>query len=254
MEPTALFEPEGDVFLPTELAQSPWGPVGMNGAAIAGLIGYLVERAIGAEPMILARLTIDILSVAPREPTIGRVTDVKSGRRLRLLDVELVVAGRTVARASALLMRRSETPPVGGELCWPLPDGLPPLVRPGDTYLGGRLQRRIVHGRLNQAGPGAMWVKLGMDVIAGTPLSPLCHAVVAGDFGSMIGSSHDLSQWTFPNVDITLHFSRHPRGEWLMIEATSESAGNGLIATTTTFADVDGIYCRGHQSLFLQSR
>ncbi|MET0138031.1 MAG: hypothetical protein ABW192_06585 [Sphingobium sp.] len=51
-----------------------------------------------------------------------------------------------------------------------------------------------------------------------------------------------------------MHFSRMPRGKWLLIDALTETAGNGLAIVSSVFSDRDGVYARGHQALFLSPR
>lgn len=60
--------------------------------------------------------------------------------------------------------------------------------------------------------------------------------------------------FTFTKVDIVIHFTRMPRGEWLLIDAQTETAGNGLGIASSAFSDGDGVYARGHQALFISPR
>ena len=99
-----------------------------------------------------------------------------------------------------------------------------------------------------------MWVKFDIEMAAGTPMSPLVRAAMLGDMGSAIGSSFPVRDWTFPNLDISIHFNRAPRGEWVLLESLTEGAGNGLAIVSSTFMDRDGVYARGHQTLFLEPR
>ena len=91
-------------------------------------------------------------------------------------------------------------------------------------------------------------------MVAGVSLSPLVRATMLGDMGGAIGSALPVKGFTFPNLDIAIHFNRMPRGEWLLIDALTESAGNGLAIVSSVFSDREGVYGRGHQILFVTPR
>ncbi|MCZ7576472.1 MAG: hypothetical protein M5U18_05260 [Dehalococcoidia bacterium] len=44
--PDAIFIREGDTFVPTELARSPWGPQLLHGGPPAGLLARAIEHAV----------------------------------------------------------------------------------------------------------------------------------------------------------------------------------------------------------------
>jgi len=44
--PDAIFIPEGDTFVPTDLARSPWGPNLLHGGPPAGLLARAIEHAV----------------------------------------------------------------------------------------------------------------------------------------------------------------------------------------------------------------
>lgn len=250
--PAAYFLPTATGFAPTEAAASPWDPAHLSGVAIGGLLAHAIDGMSGV--MSVARLTIDILGTAPRIESMVTVSTRRDGSRLKLVEVELSADGRVSARATALLVRATETPPVESPLAYPPPESFPDASPSGRPALRGAIQRRIVHGDFRTSGPGAMWSRTDIAMVAGTSLSPLVRATMLGDMGSAIGSALPVRDFTFPNVDIAIHFSRMPRGEWLLIDALTETAGNGLAIVSSAFSDRDGIYARGHQVLFVSPR
>jgi len=250
--PKAYFEPTETGFLPTEAAASPWDGAHLSGVAIGGLLAHAIDGVSG--DMSVARLTIDILGTAPSTESIVTVTTRRDGSRIKLVEAELSSQGRVSARATALLVRVIETPPVESPLAYPPPESFADSGPTGRTALRGAFQRRIVHGDIRASGPGAMWSRIDIAMVAGTPLSPLVRSAMVGDMGSAIGSALPVKGFTFPNLDIAIHFSRMPRGEWLLIDALTETAGNGLAIVSNTFSDRDGVYARGHQVLFVSPR
>src|SRR3546814_15348935 len=63
---------------------------------------------------------------------------------------------------------------------------------------------------------------------------------MAADFGSGTSSYVDWREWSFANVDISLHLTRMPEGEWIRIAAETDGAGNGIAIVHARLADERG--------------
>ncbi|MET0371631.1 MAG: thioesterase family protein [Sphingobium sp.] len=244
----------GDAFLPTRLAASPWERGKQNGVGLGGLSTFLIETIPTPTDMTTARLTIDILAAAPMEETFGRTRVLREGKRIQMVEAELVVGDRAVARATALRVRREESPLIPEANPYPAPDSVPDSDFMGQQAFGGTLDTRLVSGALREPGPGVLWVRFGHDHVIDEPLSPLLRAAILGDFGGGLGSVLDVNAWSYANLDITLHFTRQPVGEWLLIDAATASAGNGVGRSDMILADTSGPFARAHQTLFVAPR
>src|SRR5947199_377466 len=99
----ALFVPEGERFLPTELCRGPWSPDAQHGGPPAALLARAVERLGGGDGMQVARLTVELLRPVPATDWI----------RLR---VPLVVGERT-----SPLSRVAAAADFGNGVSWVLP-------------------------------------------------------------------------------------------------------------------------------------
>src|SRR3546814_5271344 len=64
----------------------------------------------------------------------------------------------------------------------------------------------------------------------------------------------DWREWSFANVDISLHLTRMPEGEWIRIAAETDGAGNGIAIVHARLADERGEIGHAHQTLFLDRR
>ena len=245
---SAFYEISGSHFVPTDIAVSPWNRNGQSGIALGGLAAHVIGQVPTPAAMHTARISIDIFGVVPRAPVEHRVRILREGRRVQLVDVELLVDGRVQARMTALRARIADSPPIEPPLAHPLPD-------PARNH--SKLPWVEIHtlaGGFSQIGPGAQWVKLNASVVAGQPLTPLEQVAMIADFGSGAAPLVSPKTWTFANLDIAAHMTRLPRGEWLLIDVVSASSGNGQGIVHSRLGDVDGMFGHAHQTVFLDPR
>nr|WP_281061208.1 thioesterase family protein [Sphingobium sp. Sx8-8] len=236
------------------MARSPWEKGKQNGVALGGLATFLMEDVPTPAPMMTTRLTIDILGAAPHAPTEGQVRIVRDGMRLQLVESQLLVEGRTVARATALRVRLAESPVYGDTQSYPPPESVEPSPFMDARAFGGTMETRLVSGGLREPGPGVLWVRFNHEHVAGTPLSPLLRVTSLADFGGGLGSEVSIDQWTYMNLDISVHLLRPPVGEWMLADASTSSAGRGVGRSDMIIADRDGPFARAHQMLFIAPR
>ena len=246
-----LFELVQGAYAPTVLAVGPWDRRMQNGVAINALVAHVVEQTPCLVPMVTARLVTDILKPARMAPVTARVDIQREGTRLQLLQVELMQENVTVVRASALRVRIGESPQTPAPIHPVAPTGLPPLNRNGSP-LAAISETRLEYGGVHEIGPGLVWSRISGDIVPGVPISPFVHTAMAADFGSGTSSYVSWREWSYPNVDISLHLARMPRGEWIRVQATTESAGNGIAVVDTRLADEEGEFGHAHQTLFME--
>ena len=128
--PEAFFTVDGDSYLPGVMTRGPWGAA-LGGQNVGGLLAWGIERS-GIDPDLQpARFTVDLLSPVLPEPVRILTTVQREGRRIKLVDGTLLQKGKTVARASALFLRRGEHPE--GEV-WSAPMEMPPLPTQTDGF------------------------------------------------------------------------------------------------------------------------
>lgn len=247
----AFFERDGDSYQPTGMTRSPWSASAINGAAIGGLLGHLIDEAVAGSGKHVARFTVDILGEVPHGRIESRTRWLREGRRIAMVETELLAGDRVGARATALCVATRDTMPVVEPNPFPRFDTLEPgeFFMPG--FFGGVPDVRPVRGKVMETGPGTVWLKFNVDLIAGEDMPPLARAAIIADFGVGVGNVLPRKDWTFPNLDIGIHFLRMPVGEWLMMDSITETAGNGHALARSMFADEEGIYARGQQILFV---
>jgi acyl-coenzyme A thioesterase PaaI-like protein len=246
--PEALFTVDGDSYLPGGMTQGPWGAA-MGGQIVGGLLAWGIERS-GIEPDLQpARFTVDLLRPVLLEPVQIQTSVQRDGRRIKLLDGTLVQNGKTVARASALFLRRGDHP--DGRV-WSTPVRMPPLPTdsasfPPDMpfFIWGYGTTRegtagIATGEWEQSHSQKFaWARVFRPMVQGHPLTPFTRLAFVGDVTS------SLTHWgtgglRYINADYSVTASRLPDGEFVGLAAHSHYGAAGVATGAATLFDRHG--------------
>jgi hypothetical protein len=257
----AVFIPDGDRFVPTDLARGPWNREAQHGGAPSALLARSVERYADGERMLVTRLTIELLRPVPIEPLRVRERMLRPGRKVQLIEASLHAGDVEVARCTALRIRRShlDLPP---ELAvWPAPAG-PNVGRSGGpsrfgdaeaAYHSHAVEHRFVAGGFDQAGPATDWIRLRVPLVADEQTSPLCRVAAAADFGNGVSwVLNPAAGYLFINPDLTIHLHRYPAGEWVCLDAVTFVQPEGIGMAESRIYDEQGPIGRAVQSLLLE--
>ena len=245
------FIPDGEGFDPSGLARNPWFSNAVAGGPIAALIGHVIEAA-GFDPGFeICRLTIDILGVVPRRTLVPRITPVRKGRQAQLHRIELFAGEKLVVQAHVLHARQLDTPPFPAAQPHPAAEEVADdnfLIGAG---MAGAIKTRPIMGGVRKPGRGVSWMRMDGEVVQGMAVSPFVKACLFADFGNGVGSATHAHEWSYANLDISIQFFRMPRGDWFLLDAQTEGAGNGHAVAQSIFADSDGVYAKGTQTIFV---
>jgi acyl-CoA thioesterase len=245
--PEAFFTVDGDSYLPGVLTRGPWG-AGMGGQIVGGLLAWGIERS-GIHPDFQpARLTVDLLRPVLLEPVQIQTSVQREGRRIKLVDGTLVQNGKTVARASALFLRRGDHP---DGMVWSAPVQMPPLPTDSDDFpaelpffiwgYGGspaRGSRGMTEWEQSHSQKFA-WARVFRPMVQGHPLTPFSRLAFVGDITS------SLTHWgtgglRYINADYTVTASRLPDGEYVGLAAQSHYSTAGVATGAATLFDRHG--------------
>lgn len=244
--PEAFFTVDGDRFVPGPAAQGPWGAT-VSGHIVGGLLGWAIEREQTDAQLQPARLTVDLLRPTFMEPVEIRTTVRREGKRIKVVDAEILQRDEVVSRASAVLLRRSEHP--DGRV-WsdpvtmpPLPDesATPEIAMPfllwayGSTGAVGTLGGTSVEWEQDSVQKFA-WVREIRPLITGVETTPFTRAALAGDVTSA------LTHWgtgglRYINADFTISLSRLPVGEHIGLAAQAHHGDAGVASGAATLFD-----------------
>lgn len=254
----ALYLPDGDRFLPTQLTAGPWSPDAQHGGPVAALVVRAIERH-EAGDFLAARLTLELLRPVPLAPLAVRTRTTRPGRKVQLVEAHVEADGVEVARATGLRIRRA---PVV------LPEGLPPSApapAPGpedavrhepwggwEGFHNAGAELRFASGGFFQPGPATAWIRLTVPVVAGEAPTGAMRAAAAADFGNGISSVLPFGTWVFINPDLTVSLHREPVGEWICLRARTTPTSIGVGLAEGDLFDVDGAVGRSQQSLVVE--
>ena len=257
--PDAIFVPDGDRWVPTEAALSPWTAEGLHGSAPTMLLARELERMPADQPMFVSRLTVELLRTFGMVPL--RVTSrvLRPGRKVQLLEASLWNGETEVVRATGLRIKLEdvELPPLESE---PPPGPLASTEAAAQRELGRAayhthgVEIRMLPGVALAFGPKWAWFRLRQPVVPGEEPSPLQRVCAAADFPNGISRVVDPRQTIFINPDLTIHLHRLPEGEWVCVDARSFLEPHGTGMAEGALYDERGRLGRSLQSLLVESR
>jgi hypothetical protein len=245
--PGALFEREGDRFIPSHLTQGPWSADAQFGGAAAALLATVVEEVPTLVPQHVARLTVDLLRPVPVRPLTVECRIVREGKRIQVIAAAIVADGLEVARCSALRLRLVDLGALALPQGEPRSEPRPDLVRPYRDPVPDREPPGVAgaaefahDGERDQFFVGPTWVRMKVPVLAGQAASPLARMAFTADFASGIGQPRHLPLRGI-NADLSLHVIRYPEAEWLCFTGTGWTGTQGIGHSQAQLSDHVGV-------------
>src|SRR5687768_14940584 len=106
----ALFEIDGDRYVPTGLARGPWSPDAQHGGPPAALLTRAVEAVDAPVAMQVARATFELLRPVPLVALTVSTEVLRPGKKVQLVGASLRAGDTEVMRATVLRIRAAELP------------------------------------------------------------------------------------------------------------------------------------------------
>jgi hypothetical protein len=157
------------------------------------------------------------------------------------VEATLAHAGRAAVLARAWLLQPGATPHLSATA---LPRIPPPAdVPPWDAstvWPGGFIASAEVRRRQLEPGRAAFWVRTPVPLIAGEDVSALARAAGLLDIANGMTVRVSPQEVAFPNLDLTAHLFRSPRGDWVGFDTTVSFGAGGLGVTSSVLHDAEG--------------
>lgn len=257
-------DPHGEKFRATDLSRGTWSAAIQHGGPVSGLLTRALERCEQRDDTRLSRVVIDLLGPVPADGDLWvRSKLERGGKQIELVTAEMLALGpdgepRPVARASAWRLQQIDTAALAHA-----PTPLPcPRSDAHDRDLKARgWDRNYVHSvewlwltEKLAPGPGESWIRPIGDLVAGEPMTPLERLFAVADCANGIGSSLDISKWTFLNTDLAVHVFRVPQGDWIGIRAETSYGPDGIGTTIGTLFDEQSAVGSIQQTVLVRPR
>jgi hypothetical protein len=237
--PTSFFVADGDSVVPTQLAASPWGPV-LHGRMSGGLAARAAQQALTEDPdLICTRLTIDMFKSAPLTPMQVSTKTVRSGRRIKVLEVTVEQNGVAIGQGKFVLLRRSEQPEGTFRETPGWAAQAPGQLGPPDRSMFSGLDGATAGHRWTaphqswrvsgSSGPqsAGTWVRDVVPLVDGEPLTPIIRLGLAGDLASGEANASDRGLH-FINADYTVYLGRELQGEYIGLQPYGHVSDRGV--------------------------
>jgi len=225
-----FFRKRGDAFIATPASRGPWSDTMLHGRVIAGLLAFQIEQEHGDPGMLPARLTVDMYRAPDFSPVEIKTQVVRSGQRIKVIDAEFLSNGKSMGRASCLMLRRTQNSPgkVWSPPSWqvPRPDELSDAQPFGDGT-GPAWRIRTIRGAMGTFAQRSVWMSENRELVEGFPLTPFTRVGLISDFASPCANIGD-APLGYINVDATVYLHRLPRGEWIGMETMNHHATDGV--------------------------
>lgn len=252
MEPSAYFVRLDDHrFRATEHTSGAWSVTEQHISPMTGLVAHEMERVAADDGKLVARLCLDILGVIAVDDFEVTASVVRPGRTVSLVEARVTQAGRPAAIARAWRLSASDTTEVAGGEPDPMPnpDDVPTWdmtsVWPGG-YIASLDVRRTAD---TEPGRTRAWVRSPLDLVADEPVGEVPRWLALLDTANGLSVRRSPKEWMFPNVDLTVHLHRQPRGPWVGFDTTVTFGADGLGLTDSGLHDQHGPVGRAAQAL-----
>lgn len=245
-----------DVYESTDLTRSNWGPL-QHGSPPLALLTREIERLIDGSGQRIARLGLDILGAVPIAPVRVRARVQRPGRRIRLLEAEMLTIDddRPVARLSAWALATSDSAAVASDRHSPLTMG--PSLPPPAWFDGADGYAESVKWRVQPDSPdGAAvgWLTPQVHLVDAEPTTALQRLAMVVDSANGVGAALDVADYMFMNTDTVVHLHREPAGEAFGLRARASIGPDGVGVTSAELFDRTGCIGTSAQALLVQRR
>jgi acyl-coenzyme A thioesterase PaaI-like protein len=254
---TGFYEPlEAGRFRSLPHTRGPWDPAFQHAGPPAALLGRAVERCEPRDGFVIARATFDILRPVPVADLEVSARVVRPGRSVELLEGELTVESEPVMSVRAWRVKATPAPDVDRDAPPPpRPDEATPLPpEMADFGYGHAVELRFVAGGWWERRPATVWTRMRVPLVAGEEPTGVQRVLAVADSGNGVSAVLPFDRWLFINTELTVHFRRPPRGEWICLDAETSIAAGGAGLARSVLSDDDGVVAQGAQALLVAPR
>lgn len=246
---------DAETFVATGATASPWDARMQHGGPPTALIAHAIAAAHPRDDVRIARVASEFLGAIPIGTMRVRTRVARPGRRIEMIEATIEIDGRdaVTARVWRIAVQPLGTVPPGATPPEPVP-AVPddkPVPRWLDFGYANAVEWRFVHGGY-APGPAAAWGRPRIPLVAGEETAPVERALLLADSANGISGELRMGEWLFVPPSLSIAFERYPATEWVLLDARTTMASDGLGVTTLRLADERGWIGYGTQALFIE--
>lgn len=242
--PTALFEHDGEKYLPLPVSRSPWKAGRLNGVAITGLLAHSAENTlttVDAADFVPARFTAIMFRSAADAPSTVRSRVLQASARVVVVESDFCQEDAVLARATTLALKPSATPP---GIVWspdePAPEAPPagmnrvvdspmmPLFASANGWSDDFAQHQ-------NSGRHTVWQQ-PVHVLRGSEPRAFESLAAMADITNMVTNWGDRGIHHI-NSDVSLTLARRPVGTRFGVRATDRVESDGIAVCSAEVVD-----------------
>jgi acyl-CoA thioesterase len=253
MKPEPVFAQDGDGWQPHAEAAGPFR--GLHGGAVSGLtVGVMEERARAEGWGTPLTASVFILRPSPLEKLHVKVEPLRIGGRIAMVESLLFAGDKLIAKATGAFVKPIEAPELARVAQGPSPVD-PSFMAPWQRTRGPQHTTFFDALDIRDDGKGTKWGRMLRPMLPfDTPFASLFALADNGTPYWLSGTEFWPPPWGFPNIDITVHVSRAPVGQWVGVTPTSDWRDDGMGLTDARLFDEQGMLGHGCQTVVITPR
>ena len=269
MQDEAFFEPLDDdgttlTVRSTTHAIGPWDPGALHAGPPSALLHTAMRRHHPHDNRIPTRISYEILRPVPIGQLRAETVIRRPGGKVELVHATLSAGDGKVVMTAAEWRIRADGPDLGAGIegdPLPGPEGLEPTTTffrevEHAGYVEA-MEVRFVAGGWSPPGPAVGWMRMRPGaLLAGEAPTGVDRLLVAADSGNGLSARSGTGtalgpMGIFINVDLTVHLTRVPTGEWIGLDAHTVLTDHGVGLAHSVLHDLEGPVGRASQSLLV---
>jgi acyl-coenzyme A thioesterase PaaI-like protein len=237
----------GEHLVPTRAAESHWYPDMLRGPAIALALARGVEVAVADRTDVrISRFTVDMHSPVPKRPLSLRTRILREGRRLLLVEADLMAEESVFSRARALLLSAGEQTGKQNLQSWNNPEAPVPPCRleieqnkEGRQYWSEEAGWTGANGAHENGSRKAVWV-VSKERVKGERLSPFQLISSAADLANQVVNTNSLGL-AHINADVSISIARLPLDDEIGVASLTRVEAGSVVVGSALLYDRRGI-------------
>lgn len=235
--------PGGDIITPLPPAAGNWGAGRLRGMAVSGILARAAERALPVSDLRPIRWTLDLCRRASMDRCDIEASVIRTGRRLALVEANLLQREVVVATGRALFLRpdaqvRSAAVWAPTDRLAPPPAGLAPATAEPRVYYSEGIGWTSGSGNHQVAAQKALWLSRFRVVEDEVP-TPFQYVASAADVASAVINWGEAGM-QFINADLTLSLARLPVDREIGFAAADRVESDGISSGVVSAFDRAG--------------